>query len=322
MNLTNKFIYLFIICCQVFIACSNKGEHKLNINKLDTVENIAGEIIDSIYCDLNKDGRFDRISVIEQIDSSRLLLVEINEVNSYKIISSNKIIIGCKTCGYQSGDPFIDLRKKNNGFELDMEHVQYTFFYELDKIYLDEINFLRTIQTDNGIEEKHEIYSYKQFGKLNISDLKENFALPIISKKQISTLLNQTKNQFVDSTKIISLKEFQLVFTQFNKDFNMWYSPKLIVANDTLSIQDLPTENGSELSIRKSPNGKFFVLDNIIKDYVDDGSGNEILHENYACVIINVKEAKVEEYLQSECDGAWNDQNEWVSSGDVIFVSK
>ena len=49
----------------------------------------------------------------------------------------------------------------------------------------------------------------------------------------------------------------------------------MIIKNDTILIKDLSNENGSELSVRKSPDGKFFVLDNIIKGYVEDGSGNK-----------------------------------------------
>jgi hypothetical protein len=102
----------------------------------------------------------------------------------------------------------------------------------------------------------------------------------------------------------------------------MWYCPRLVINNDTLIIKDLPTENGSELSIRKSPNSNFFVLDNIIKDYIEDGNGNRILHENYTCAIINVKEEKVEQYLESECDGLWSSQNEWISGGSVVFATE
>lgn len=127
-------------------------------------------------------------------------------------------------------------------------------------------------------------------------------------------------NSFIDSIKIVDLEEFQIVFFQFNKEFNLWYSPKLIVDGDTILITGLDNENGSELSIRKSLNGRFFVIDNIIKGYVENGNGEKALHENFMCVIVNVKKAKVEQSLQSECDGVWNEQNEWVSSGSVVFA--
>lgn len=132
--------------------------------------------------------------------------------------------------------------------------------------------------------------------------------------------INGNTNSFIDSIKIVDLEEFQIVFYQFNKEFNLWYSPKLIVDGDTILITGLDNENGSELSIRKSLNGRFFIMDNIIKGYVEDGNGEKILHENFMCVIVNVKEAKVEQSLQSECDGVWNEQDEWVSSGNVVFA--
>jgi len=138
-------------------------------------------------------------------------------------------------------------------------------------------------------------------------------------EKTINTF-SETVDSFTDSIKVIHYEEFQLVFTQFNKEFRLWYSPKLVVNTDTLLIEGLANENGSELSISKSPNGNFFVMDNIIKGYVEDGNGEKILHENFTCIIVNVKEAKVIQNLQSECDGSWNNQNEWVSADNIVFA--
>lgn len=131
---------------------------------------------------------------------------------------------------------------------------------------------------------------------------------------------NNQSLKIIDSIKVIDCKEFKLVFSQFNKEFNLWYSPKLIVDGDTILITGLDNENGAELSINKSPNSNYFVIDNIIKGYIENSNGEKILHENFMCVIVNVKEAKVEQSLQSECDGAWNEQNEWVSAGNVVFA--
>jgi len=131
---------------------------------------------------------------------------------------------------------------------------------------------------------------------------------------------NNQSLKIIDSLKVVCFKEFKLVFSQFNKEFNLWYSPKLVVNGDTVSIAGFNNENGSELSINKSPNSNYFVIDNIIKGYVENGNGEKILHENFMCVIVNVKKAKVEQSLQSECDGVWNEQNEWVSAGNVVFA--
>lgn len=139
------------------------------------------------------------------------------------------------------------------------------------------------------------------------------------NEKNIESL-NETTNGFTDSIKVVNCKEFQLLFTQFNKEINLWYSPKLIVNNDTLLISGISNENGSELSINKSPNGNLFIMDNIIKGYVENDNGEKILHENFTCLIVNVKEAKVELSLQSECDGSWNSQNEWISNGNIVFA--
>lgn len=126
MTINSKKIYLLVIIYQLFIACNNKAEDK-NTNKIDAVKN-ATTIVDSISFDINKDAKLDRISIIEQIDSTRLLLVEINTDKRFQIIASNNEIIGCKTCGYQSGDAFVNLDKTSNGFILYMEYGQITFF--------------------------------------------------------------------------------------------------------------------------------------------------------------------------------------------------
>lgn len=144
----------------------------------------------------------------------------------------------------------------------------------------------------------------------------------IIKAPQGIETTNEVADLFIDSIKTIKYKEFELIFTRFNKDFNLWYLPRLIVDTDTLLIEGLSNENGSELSISKSPNENFFVLDNIIKGYVEDDSGNKSLYENYTCVLVNVKEAKVEQSLQSECDGSWNSKNEWVCGGYIVFAPK
>lgn len=131
---------------------------------------------------------------------------------------------------------------------------------------------------------------------------------------------SKTIDNLTDSIKVVHYKEFQLLFTQFNKEFNLWYSPKLIINSDTLLIEGLANENGSELSIKKSPNSDFFIMDNIIKGYVEDENGAQILHENFTCVIVNVKEAKIVQSLQSECDGSWNSHNEWIFEDIIIFA--
>jgi len=160
------------------------------------------------------------------------------------------------------------------------------------------------------------IFSSCQSQSEKLFVFKKNDSGKIVKDEILTTAIYE----ILDSTKVVDCKEFQLLFTQFNKEFNLWYSPKLIVNGDTILITGLNNENGSELSIRKSLNGRFFVMDNIIKGYVENGDGEKILHENFMCVIVNVKKAKVEQSLQSECDGVWNEQDEWLSVGKVIFT--
>lgn len=138
------------------------------------------------------DGTLDKISIVELFDSTRLLLVEINKNNRLHIIASNTEIIGCKTCGYQSGNAFVNLVKTSKGFILYMEYGQVSFFYESDGIYLDKINLSIIKQTLGGIEEKHELFLHQKFGKINLSDLKEGYILKIKNQYQSSDLITDS----------------------------------------------------------------------------------------------------------------------------------
>ena len=65
-----------------------------------------------------------------------------------------------------------------------MEYETLSFSYNSDNIFLDKVDILRISQTQNGIDESHDIYSFQEFDKINLSDLKENFELTLQKNKK------------------------------------------------------------------------------------------------------------------------------------------
>lgn len=193
MNLSNIKLFLIAISFMFFINCK-ENDKKILIKKGIVVNEIKEnyfKTIDSLALDLNDDGKFDKISIREDYQKNRLLMVELKDINSYKLISSNNQIIGCLTCGYQTGDPYIGLNEIENGFEIEQEHIKMSFIYQQNKILLKKLDVLITKQTENGIEEEHQILSMDKFGKIELFTLIENFEVDLFKK--------YFKNELVES---------------------------------------------------------------------------------------------------------------------------
>jgi hypothetical protein len=188
---SNKFkFYVLAISCLCFINCKQSPNDTVSIENKKTIvksnekkfANSDEKIIDSLIIDLNNDGKLDKIEIIEKNNSERTLLVQIKEEKGYKLISNNNEIIGCSTCGYQGGDPYISLNKSNIDFEIELEYIKLSFFYESNALYLKKVDVLKTEPTETGITENHEIFTYEQFGKMNLSNLKKDFIVDLRKK--------------------------------------------------------------------------------------------------------------------------------------------
>ena len=109
-------------------------------------------------------------------------------------------------------------------------------------------------------------------------------------------------------------------FSEYDEKLELWYEPRLVDLNkkDTIRIKELSYENGSELFIKVSPDSNFFVLDNIIKGYLETDE-DTILHENYTCVIIDIKNAIAVWGMQTDCSGEWDNESNWVSGDETVF---
>ncbi|WP_268223557.1 hypothetical protein [Sinomicrobium oceani] len=148
-----------------------KGRTEDNNNRIKDIEIVQTElIIDSLELDLNKDGMTDRIELIEtDEETNRILKIKIKNGEDYNVIATNDKMITCSTCGYQGGDPYISLTSGGGGFIVNLDRITLYFDYESNSIYLKKMDILMVKQTPESIEEKHEVYLEKDFGKVELS---------------------------------------------------------------------------------------------------------------------------------------------------------
>jgi hypothetical protein len=117
-------------------------------------------------------------------------------------------------------------------------------------------------------------------------------------------------------------KNHGLLFLKYDKEMKLWYEPHIVDFrnDDTLKIKNL--ENGFEAFLSVSPNGKYVVIDNIIKGYVYVTETDSILHENYLCAIIDIENAKIIHSMQTDCGGEWDKNNNWINGDKIIFSAE
>jgi hypothetical protein len=113
-------------------------------------------------------------------------------------------------------------------------------------------------------------------------------------------------------------KDYSIVFLKFNKAFKLYSSPRILQQNRLIKIKDFDEDNFSDISFNIAPNKKYVVMDNIIKGYVQTEK-DSVLHENYTCVILDVKKATIVMSMQTDCGGNWNKKNEWENDGKLLF---
>lgn len=116
-------------------------------------------------------------------------------------------------------------------------------------------------------------------------------------------------------------KGITLVFLIKEKGTDLYQQPRIKTKQTLRKIDGFDEHNFSSSRIRLSPNGYFLMLEHIIKGYIQQSGNDSVFHENYGCVIVDLRKVKVVDYLQSNCDGSWNSNNEWISSGNIIFRS-
>ncbi|MCJ7934537.1 MAG: hypothetical protein MUW56_13130 [Chryseobacterium sp.] len=190
MNIKIRFFSTSIILSVSLLACKKDLKSQTIVTKeISTHE----KVIDSLIVDIDKDGKPDKVIVFEKKPlGNRTIAVQLNTQKIYKTESFNDQIIACSKCGYQSGDPYINLEASNNGFNLILEDRVYSFIFKSDEAFLEKIDILKTKQTSEGIEEEHEIYTPKDFGSLSLNNFDDDIILKLRNhSKQVSLPLQQ-----------------------------------------------------------------------------------------------------------------------------------
>lgn len=156
----------------------------------------------------------------------------------------------------------------------------------------------------------------KKFQKHHITIQKYSQILLCILLSVVS--FSQVKNniKYPFSQKIN--KDYELVFLRYSRDSNLYSKPRILYKGKLKPISDFEENNYSGIKIRISKNNKYIVIDNITKGYVYT-QNDSILSENYACVVIDVRKAKIVHRMQSDCAGKWNKKNQWVNDGIIVF---
>ena len=112
--------------------------------------------------------------------------------------------------------------------------------------------------------------------------------------------------------------DYELVFLKYNKDYNLYSKPRILYKGKLKMVLGFDENNYSGAKINISKSKKYFVLDNIIKGYVYT-QNDSVLHENYNCVIIDIKNSKIVYRMQTDCAGEWNAKSQWVYDNKVLF---
>ena len=143
---------------------------------------------------------------------------------------------------------------------------------------------------------------------------KENWTAPITDTTKVSV-----SKTYIKLTKEVPMNSsYKLAFTTYDKKFDTYGSPVIITERDTNKIQFHNKEDlaGFSSDVDISPNGLFILINRVERGYVN----NNILHENTFCYLINLQEHKMEEQFQSQCDGEWNDESQWIGTdGELLF---
>jgi hypothetical protein len=141
------------------------------------------------------------------------------------------------------------------------------------------------------------------------------------STKKVEGITAETiKKPKIEFVKTIQLSgNTQLAFAKRDTIFDLYYEPFFVVNNKKYPLAGFDNMNRSSGNILGfSPNGNYFVIDYLSIGYVDK-KGENVLHENYFCVVIDIQNKRILEQMQSDCDGEWNRQNQWISGGKVVI---
>lgn len=133
-----------------------------------------------------------------------------------------------------------------------------------------------------------------------------------------------TSNAYGQAARKKFVKEIRLsrtisiAFESYSSKLGLYYHPRLVRNGKAVKLKGYDETNGCDEDIKLSPNARYLTMSHIIKGYVLENN-KRILHENYLCVIVDIKGARVVEDMQSDCGGEWNKSSQWISGDRIIF---
>lgn len=113
-------------------------------------------------------------------------------------------------------------------------------------------------------------------------------------------------------------KGYEFAFTTMDSEFNMLRDPVILVDGVPHTIKDHSGASSMYSFISVSPDKRYIIIDDIIIGYAEDGE-TRFLHENYMCVVVDVKSQQIVASFQGACAGEWNNQNEFIYADEVYF---
>lgn len=298
--MTNRIIFAPFIFLLAITTISCKKNAAIQ-NKNNTIVVEQDKILDSLEVDLNQDGKLDNVLVLESGENTgRIVKILLKTDQGYDTIGYNAEIIDCAKCGYQAGDPFINIEKrKEGGFDIMLENSIYSFFYSSNQVVLDKIDLLQTKQSSDGIEEIHEIFTSVDFGVLQFNNIKSNLITKLLEERNklqsSKNLASTTVNSFIiakDPLKTALPFSFYEYFkSEYSKNIYPSYEPTLALI-EFLKSKDYEGQSYKCFVIRSDEtslylvasilrgDSEYFVLvtiqNNKIIDYSEIGSiGNE-----------------------------------------------
>jgi len=154
----------------------------------------------------------------------------------------------------------------------------------------------------------------------------------LLDKKDESTHLDENgvpeEENTLDDTHILRdtliqiSKDIAILYREYNETLKLWYKPHIVNLDkrDTVKISDdSDYECGSMLGFDVSPNVKYVVLDYIDAGFLNTGR----LHNHNYDIIVDMKNGAIVTQLEgTDRDGEWDDKDNWLSRGKIIFNSE
>ncbi|MFT4603052.1 MAG: hypothetical protein ACI857_003239 [Arenicella sp.] len=112
-------------------------------------------------------------------------------------------------------------------------------------------------------------------------------------------------------------ENYKIGYTEYDEEFKLYYFPHIISSTDTMKIPDFNA--GCDRAYDLSPDGEYMMVGELDIGWVGEGE-DKFLHDRYGCMIIDLKAAKIMNYMDGDCAGQWNELNQWIVEPDAEVI--